>query len=566
MGQIIFPYWRSPEKWGAWALLVVLLCLSLISALLLVLVSIFLGEVTSALVALERDRFMQALLIFGGIIVLGVPLVSAKTYVQAKLSLYWRNWLTQKFLQTYLSDRQFYRIADDPHLDNPDQRIAEDVKIVTEQFLFLVVILFDAGLQLLAFAGVLWRISQPLMIFLMLYAVLGTGITTFLFGRVLVGINAEQLQREADFRFSLVRLRENAEAIAFYQGEAQESAQIGQRFLAVFSNFRQLIRWQLGLNFFQNGYQYLTFLLPALILAPAILAGQQEIGVEAQASTAFRVILLALALVIQQFEQLTALAASLNRLAQLDTAKQSENQAQPGLSCGDAHSIGDAHPVSDVQSTDERHPIDDHNSRITIQPAEKIALHQVTLYTPDRQTQLINQLSFALEPGQSLLLMGRSGVGKSSLLRAIAGLWQSGSGIIDRPPLSEILFLPQRPYLVLGTLRDQVCYPSAVNVSDADIWQILAQVNLAHLGDRFDLETILDWEKILSAGEQQRLSFARLLLIKPKFALLDEATSGLDVDNERLLYTTLKASAIAYLSVGHRSTLQAFHQSVLHLG
>ncbi|NJR62432.1 MAG: ABC transporter ATP-binding protein/permease [Cyanobacteria bacterium CRU_2_1] len=534
--QIATPYWRSSEKWGAMLLLLLLLGLSLISALLLVLVSLFLGEVTSALAAQQLDRFSQALLMFGGVIVLGVPLLSGKTYMQAKLSLFWRRWLTDRFLHHYLDDRLFYQISGDSDLDNPDQRIVEDIKTFTQQSLFFVVILFDAVLQLVAFTGVLWSISKLLMIFLILYAIIGTLVTTLVFGRILVGINARQLQREADFRFSLVRVRENAEAIAFYRGEAQESEQVWQRFLSAFRNFNRLIRWQLGLNFFQNGYQYFTFLLPALILSPTILSGQQEIGVEAQASTAFRIILLALALVIKQFEQLTALVASVDRLYALDIT--------PNTAPVDASSQPQLETI----------------------PSAHLALHHVTLYTPDYQIKLIEALSFMLSPGQSLLIMGPSGVGKSSLLRAIAGLWQSGSGTIERPQLSDILFLPQRPYMILGTLREQIAYPGTANVSDDRLWQILHQVNLADFADRFELGTSADWTQILSVGEQQRLAFARLLLVQPQYALLDEATSGLDVGNERLLYQQLQTTKITYLSVGHRSTLKAYHQSVLELG
>jgi vitamin B12/bleomycin/antimicrobial peptide transport system ATP-binding/permease protein len=519
-------------------LLTLLLVLSLVGALLLVLVSLFLGEVTSALAAQDPARFSQALLLFGLMIVLGVPILSGKTYVQAKLSLYWRKWLTEKFLQRYLENQQFYYLNISSSIDNPDQRIAEDIKTFTQQSLFFAVLFFDSGLQLIAFTGLLWSISKPLMLFLILYASFGTLITSLVFGRALVGLNAEQLKREADFRFSLVRVRENAEAIAFYQGQL-ESEQVWQRFLSAFRNFNHLIRWQLGLNFFQNGYQYITFLLPALILAPAILSGRQEIGVEAQASTAFRIILLALALVIKQFEQLTTLAATVDRL--------------------NALSISVAPPLSDLKAE---------SSRLEIQEGDHLALQNLTLYQSDSQTALVQDLSLTLFPGQSLLVMGKSGVGKSTLLRAIAGLWTAGSGTIIRPNLTQMLFLPQQPYMVLGTLRDQLLYPNvAVSLTDQQLFQVLEQVNLPDLVNRFGgLDAVADWSKVLSVGEQQRLAFARLFLTQPAYAILDEATSGLDVANEKRLYQQLKSCNIAYLSVGHRSTLKTYHQSVLELG
>nr|RNJ68653.1 MAG: ABC transporter ATP-binding protein/permease [Leptolyngbya sp. IPPAS B-1204] len=531
--RVAAPYWQSSEKWGALILLLLLFGLALISAGLLVLVSLFLGEVTSALAAQERERFMQALAIFLGVIVIGVPLLSLKTYVQAKLGLYWRNWLTERFLQQYLNTQQFYQLNLysnflDSNIDNPDQRIAEDIKIFTQQSLFFAVVVFDSLLQLAAFTGVLWSISQLLMVFLILYAVIGTFFTAEVFGRPLVGINAEQLKREADFRFSLVRVRENAEAIAFYQGQEPESQQAWQRFLAAFRNFQHLIRWQLGLNLFQNSYQYFTFLLPALILAPSILAGEREVGVEAQAGTAFRIILLALALIVKQFEQLTALIASVERLDHL------ANFAPP-----------------------------EPNQRIERVVSDRLAVHQLTLMAPDG-TPLISNLSLMLAPNESLLIMGASGVGKSSLLRAIAGLWTWGNGRIEYP--EPMLLLPQRPYMSLGSLRDQITYPHVSAVPDSLLLSLLTQVNLSDLAERFGgLEAVADWSQVLSIGEQQRLAFARLLLAQPRYALLDEATSGLDEANERQLYQQLQASNITYLSVGHRPSLRAYHQSTFEM-
>lgn len=530
--RVAKPYWISSE-WGAIVLLLLLLLLSFIGAGLLVLVSIFLGEVTSALAEQDRDRFTQSLVVFIGAIILGVPLLSLKTYIQAKLSLHWRRWLTDRFLSHYFAEDRFYAISIHAAIDNPDQRIAEDIRTFTQQSLFFIVILFDAIIQLIAFTGVLWSISKPLMIFLIVYAIVGTFATTILFGRVLVGINAEQLKREADFRFGLVRVRENAEAIACYQGQLPESQQVWQQFLSAYRNFNHLVRWQLGLNLFQNSYQYVTFLLPALILAPRIIAGELEVGAEAQAGTAFRVILLALALVVKQFEQLTTFIASVDRLDALATF-----------------------------ST----PVSANAPQIEVIEAEHLSLRHLTLYTPNYQILLIRDLSLTLSPDQALLITGANGVGKSSLLRAIAGLWKAGSGQITRPQ-QNILFLPQRPYLCLGSLREQLIYPHGdLEIQDEQLLQILARVNLPDLAERFDgLTTIIDWTQVLSIGEQQRLAFARLLLTQPKYAMLDEATSGLDLDNEKHLYQQLQASSIAYISVAHRSSLLPYHHLVLKL-
>jgi ABC-type uncharacterized transport system fused permease/ATPase subunit len=529
------PYWVSPERGGAIALLLLLFLLSLISVGIFVLVTILLGEVTSTLAARDVQSFTQAITTFVIVFVIGVPLLSGKTYVQAKLSLYWRRWLIDYFLTRYFAHRTFYHLRFHPEIDNPDQRLTEDLDTFTQQSLNFGVILVESVIQLIGLAGVLWSISSFLMGALFLYAVIGTVLAIALFGRILVGINFEQLKREADFRFGLVRIRESAEMIAFYDGQAAESQRMQDRFLAVFRNFNHLIRWQFGLNLFQNGYQYLTFLLPLLILASPILAGKLKVGAFDQAVVAFRSILIALALVINQFEKLSYFASGVTRLY---TFLQ-EMQTQPPLVA----------------------------EGITFTEAPDIVLDRLTLKTPDQQTTLIQSLSLTVTPGESLLIMGTSGVGKTSLLRALAGLWQSGSGHIARPNQKHLLFLPQRPYMVLGSLRQQLLYPnSSPDTTDNQLLDILQLVNLPELVDQFGgLDAIADWSVVLSLGEQQRLAFARLLVAQPTYAILDESTSALDATNEALLYQRLQATSITYISVGHRSSLKRYHQQILKL-
>jgi ABC-type uncharacterized transport system fused permease/ATPase subunit len=551
--RVIGAYWGSRERWGAWGLLLVLLVLLLVRTGLQVVFVVQGGEMTSALADQDSDRFFQAITIFIGVLIVGVPFASWSGYVQRKLGLYWRIWLTQRYLGRYLSGTVFYQLRQQGRLDNPDQRLEEDIRTVTQESLKFLVIAVEAGLQLLGFAGVLWTISTLLMGVLVGYSLVGTAIAFLVFGRVLVGINVEQLKREADFRFGLAHIRDHAEAIALSQGESQEQSQSWGRFEFVFQNFQRLIRVQLGLNLFQTHYRYATFVIPGLILAPQLFAGNLEIGDITQAGAAFSVILGALALLVLQLQQLTALAAGVRRLQRLDQSMRIEEMRHESLQQESLQ-----HPALDISAE---------QIIMTRQDETAIALEHVTLITPDGAQLLVQDISLHIGVGEHLLVMGSSGVGKSSLLRAIAGLWTTGTGAIARPPLNQMMFLPQQAYLMAGTLREQLSYPYLDRqYPDEQFWQVLRDVNLEPiLVQAGSLETPHDWARMLSPGEQQRLAFARLLLHQPAWAILDEATSALDADNEALLYGQLTAMATTVISVAHRRSLIDYHQQVLEL-
>ena len=532
--QLAKSYWLGEEKLGALSLLFVLLLLVVVKAVLLGGVVFLGGELITGLAQKDWQRFSQSLMFSLIAIAIAIPVFAGTTYIQSKLSLYWRDWTSSHLLDKYFAKRKYYQLSLQPQIDNPDRRIVEDVRNFTQESLRFLVLLVDSVLQVIVFSLLLWSISPTLMLFLVVYSILGTAITVKLFGRKLVGINLAQIEKEADFRYGLVRIKENSEAIALYDGQGMELNLVRDRFIQAFNNFKYLIRWQLNLSFFQNGYQYLTLIIPGLFLAPGILAGQLEVGAIAQASSSFRSVLAALALIITQFEQLSSLAAAVDRVAILEeyltTNKVSDSKART----------------------------------IDFRKDSRINIKHLTLQTPDGDT-LLEDLSFAIKPQTNLLIIGASGVGKSSLLRAIAGLWNSGTGLIAKPQQDELFFLPQNPYAIEGTLRQQILYPQLDSISDKILLQTLQQVNLAHISKRFGLDVKKDWTNVLSLGEQQRLAFARLLLAKPQYAILDEATSALDNANEKLLYQKLAKLRITAISIGHRTSLLQYHQQLLQL-
>ena len=496
------------------------------------------GECTSALAARDIDRFWFSIQKSLLILVIGVPVFGFYYYVRDRLALHWRRWLTRDFLGDYFSHRAYYHLNGSADIDNPDQRIAEDINTFTQRFLQFLMVLFGALLQLVAFSSVLWSISQELVVFLIIYAAAGTTVTLLVFGNILIGLNFYQLKREANFRFSLVRIRENAEAIAFYRGEARESSLVGGYFDAVFQNLSKLIRVQLKLNLFQFGYSFLTVVLPSAIIAERVIAGELEVGRAIQAAGAFAAILSALTVIVDNFDNLSKFAAGIRRL---DTFRKSL-----------LDSAGASSPDARV---------------IQLMPGPDLAIDNLTLRTPNRERTLINNLSLRIGSGQGLLIVGPSGCGKSSLLRAIAGLWHSGSGRIIGSDSREMLFLPQRPYMVQGSLRNQLLYPNVgTDLADAELLKVLKQVNLPDIATNFDgLDSELDWGKVLSVGEQQRVAFARVLLVEPRYAILDEATSALDMANEESLYRLLAATSTTLVSVGHRPSLLKYHPQVLEL-
>ncbi|MBP5985657.1 MAG: ABC transporter ATP-binding protein/permease [Azonexus sp.] len=535
---IASPYWRQDERLKAWGLLALLVLLLLGQTRFAVLFNEQTGEFTSALAARDEQRFWDSIKYCLGLLAMAVPIFALHYFVRDTLGIHWRRWLTHRFLDSYFSHRNFYELNSNAGIDNPDQRVAEDINTFTQRSLYFLLIFIGSTLQLVAFSTVLWSISRELVYFLVLYASAGTLVTIFVFGKRLMNLNFLQLRREADFRFSLVRVRENAESIALYRGEGQEQQQVRKRFAAAFKNFKRLVRTQLGLNFFQYAYSLLTIVLPSAIIASDVLSGELEVGRAVQAAGAFAAVLAAFSLIVENFESLSRFAAGIDRLDSLA-------RFLPGhAGC----------------------PPQRGNSIVSVD-ANQLALENLTLQTPNCERTLVRNLSIKVQRGEHLMIVGQSGSGKSSLLRAIAGLWYNGSGTIYRPTPNNILFLPQQPYMLLGSLRSQLLYPhNGHAVADAQLLKVLEKVNLPDLASRFgSLDAEADWSKVLSVGEQQRLAFARILIVKPRYAVLDEATSALDSANEDALYKLLLTLDTTLVSVAHRPAILKYHRQVLAL-
>ncbi len=535
--RLIGPYWRSDQRRWAITLIAVMTVLNLASVGMQAMFSYVSRDIMNTLQVKDAARFYHLMILFGTWIVLFVPIAAFYPYITGLLQIDWRDWLTESFVGRMFKHNALYHIMRDHTVDNPDQRISEDVNSFTGGALNYSMTVLQAIVTAITFFGILWVISHWLAVCLIGYAIAGTWLAVVI-GRRLVVINFNQQRYEADYRFALVHARDNAEAIALYQGARDEAKQLRGRFAGVVKNFKLLLLWQRHLMFFTSAYDNVAGLVPYFVLAGAYFSGRFELGEFTQAAYAFSVLQGSLSLVVDQFQALTDYASVVNRLAAFEQYCAAAGQAENG----------DAARIEMVQ--DE----------------SKVALQELTLATPDGLRVLQRNLSLAVGKGDAVLLTGPSGIGKTSLMRAIAGLWEFGRGRILRPPSEQMMFMPQKPYLILGSIRQQLQYPRAENIRDEELLEVLRQVDLAHLPAQFGgLDVEHNWADVLSGGEQQRLAFARLLLNRPRFAILDEATSALDLAAEERLYKRLSCVPTTIISIGHRPSLRKFHKRTIEL-
>lgn len=545
------PYFTDPkERRAAWTLLVVIVLLNLATVGLSVWFNQWYNDFYNSLQEKDFDSFKTLLLYFTGVALAFIVVAVYKQYLQSMLQIRWRRWLTEHWLDDWLSDRNYYHMQMlGLGTDNPDQRISEDLRFFPLYTLTLSLGLLNAVVTLVSFLGILWNLSGDFSFELaghsidipgymvwvaIVYAGAGTWLT-HLIGRPLVGLNFEKQKIEADFRFHLVRVREHAEGIAFQHGERVERAGLGQRFAHIFTNFYDLMRKTKQLTWFTSGYGQIAIIFPFVVGAPRYFSGAIQLGGLMQINSAFGQVQEALSFLITSYSDIAEWRAVINRLTTF----------RAGLE--QARTLNEKQQIA-VETT-----------------GNALNIETLKLDLPDGKP-LMQADGLQLTAGDSLLVQGRSGKGKTTLLRAIAGLWPFGAGKLQRASDESSLFLPQKPYLPHGTLRAALAYPrDPAAFSDADYTAALEALDLGKLSPRLDEEAT--WDQQLSGGEQQRVQLARALLLKPKWLYLDEVTSALDNATEEKALAALRAALpeTAILSIGHKPALAAFHKQRLML-
>jgi vitamin B12/bleomycin/antimicrobial peptide transport system ATP-binding/permease protein len=551
--RLAHPYFYSEDRRAGRILLasVVLIELSLVG--INVMINRWQNTFYNALQDRAWDAFVEQLIIFSLLAGTSVVLAVYQLYLQQWLQIRWRAWMTRRYLDHWLARSNHYRmqLLGDA-ADNPDQRISEDVRLFSEKAIQIGTRVLGAFVQFVSFVVILWGLSAdaPLVLFgyevsipgylvwaALIYAIIGTAVTHWI-GKPLINLNFMQQRYEADFRFNLVRVRENSEQIALLKGEAAEDTRLQHRFSFVIDNWQEIMSRTKRLTLLTQSYGQASTVFPFIVVSPAYFAGKIQLGALMQTAGAFNSVQQALSIFIDVYRELAEWRAVIARLDGFDAA------------------IGQAQAGATVKPTIEVHRHDDRKS---------IAIDDLLVRRPNDKP-LIAAENIEINPGDNVLVTGRSGAGKSTLFRAIGGIWPFGSGAIRMPAGARVMVMPQQPYFPVSTLADAISYPDAPGTFDsAQLAEALTAVGLPELVERLDQEG--HWDRTLSQGEQQRLGIARALLQKPDFLFLDESTASLDEAAEATLYKLLKTrlGATTLVSIGHRAALTGFHDRQLVL-
>ncbi len=565
--RLALPYYKSEERWFARGMLALNLGMRFVLVGMDVVFNYWNREFFNTLQNKDWRGFLELLLVWKqtpsgwlpGFVIIATIIISLsiwRVYIVQWLQIRWRRWMTRRMLDEWLADRAYYRIslvsggdAKGKHTDNPDQRIADDLRdfigdpiIGSRGILSLGVDLLANVVELFSFLAILWTLSGSVTVFgitipgymvwvALIYSAIGTVLTHFV-GRPLALLSFQKQRVEADFRFGLMRLRENTESVALYGGEAEEKGNLRNRFVAIVENTWQLMRRFLFLNALTSGYGQLAGIFPVVVAAPRYFFGKMPLGFITQVADAFGQVQGAMSWLVNNYADLATWRATVERLSTFQRAIEAA-RAAAGSGITAEGELGDAY-----------------------------ALHDATIALPNGEV-LLERSNLVLEPGRSVVISGRSGSGKSTLFRALAGIWPFGSGHVQRPH-GRALFLPQRAYVPLGSLRHALTYPyDEFSHGDEAIIAALEDCGLGHLAPRLSDED--DWTQRLSGGELQRVAIARALLARPDWLFLDEATANLDPESEADIYTVLKRRLpdTTIISIAHRPALASHHDRQL---
>ena len=549
---IALPYYRSEDRWAGRVLLATVIALQLFQVWLNVQFNTWYNAFYTALQNKDWDTFIWQLGVFSVLAAFFIVSAVYQLYLQQWLQIRWRNWLTQRYLGRWLGQGTHYRMRlKGDQADNPDQRIADDVREFVDSTLSIGIALLGSVVTLVSFVVILWNLSSatPLMIgqksfeipgylvwAALIYAILGTWVT-HLVGRPLIKLDFDQQRYEADFRFALVRLRENAEEVALLAGEESEGARLRDRFGSVIRNWYEIMRRRKRLTFLTAGYSQVAIIFPFVVVSPVYFFGSMTLGGLMQIASAFGQVQSALSFFVTAYTAIANWKAVLNRLTGFEAS------------------------IAWAQSLDRTAP----RLEFLTDGGNALLVDDLAVELPNGE-EIVRLAEFSIEPGERVLVTGPSGAGKTTLFRALGGVWPFGSGSMRVPPGASVLVLPQRSYMPLGTLRGALAYPGAPDAFTPEaIDDVLKAVGLGSLREQLD-ETAY-WADKLSGGEQQRVSIARALLQKPQWLFLDEATGALDEESEAALYRLLieRLPGTAIVSIGHRVSLARFHRRFFEL-